>query len=615
VIETRPSILRILHERGVEAPAIALPGAPESPEPASSDSGRYVLGDAPPGAEDGACLTARDLDLGREVAIRVLPEGRDAPAERVRRFIEEARTGAGLGHPGVVPVFDLGVLGDGRPYYTMAVLKGEEFDAILARRRDPAEDRRRLLAILERLGHTIAYAHERGTVRPGLSSRSVRVGFFGEIGVSGWTRETDGGAERAADIRALGRILYAILTGGPEDDPEPERGLQRSATEGPLAALCRGALGLSPADHPGDAAGFVSVITWHLEAAGEREHRSKLRAIEDQARAARTRERTLAAEAGAKASRRAQRQVLSIVGLLLLAVVLAAGGWGWLGSERRGERAAARERVETALAEAQLALGRKDAATAVRAAGRAVDMARAELAGAEMLELANASRLDAEAALRTAEREAARAARDAALIEALAEVRAREGIAPDDETDRGYAAALAGLPEPPADLGPAAREAVSGALDAYERLPRRIPGETVPDADLLDDDPARREVRAAIRAGRTADLLDRVGEAGSVSPGAAALLGAGLSGAGEHGAAAEVLFTAVLGRPDDPWIHLERARALEAAEPPRTREAVRHLAAAVALRPRSADLRIRLARALELLGESDEAALHRAMAR
>src|SRR5947209_19398864 len=50
----------------------------------------------------GVVLRARDAELGREVAVKVLHDG----ASDVRRFLEEAQIGAQLQHPGVVPVYE-----------------------------------------------------------------------------------------------------------------------------------------------------------------------------------------------------------------------------------------------------------------------------------------------------------------------------------------------------------------------------------------------------------------------------------------------------------------------------------------------------------------------------
>ena len=72
----------------------------------------------------GAILEGRDVDLGRDLAIKViLDEHRDVP-EIVRRFVEEAQIGGQLQHPGIVPVYELGRFPDGRLYIAMKLVRG-----------------------------------------------------------------------------------------------------------------------------------------------------------------------------------------------------------------------------------------------------------------------------------------------------------------------------------------------------------------------------------------------------------------------------------------------------------------------------------------------------------
>ena len=79
----------------------------------------------------GAIIKGRDLDLGRELAIKVLLEPHRDNPEVVRRFVEEAQIGGQLQHPGVVPVYDLGTLPDRRPYFAMKLVKGRTLANLL----------------------------------------------------------------------------------------------------------------------------------------------------------------------------------------------------------------------------------------------------------------------------------------------------------------------------------------------------------------------------------------------------------------------------------------------------------------------------------------------------
>ena len=134
----------------------------------------------------GAVLKGRDRDLGRDLAVKVLlEEHRDRP-ELVRRFVEEARIGGQLQHPGIVPVHELGTLGDCRPYFTMKLVEGRTLASLLDERRSAAEDRPRLLGIFEQVCQTMAYAHSRGVIHCDLKPSNVMVGSFGEVQVMDW---------------------------------------------------------------------------------------------------------------------------------------------------------------------------------------------------------------------------------------------------------------------------------------------------------------------------------------------------------------------------------------------------------------------------------------------
>ena len=84
----------------------------------------------------GAVLRGRDVDLGRDLAVKVLLEKYANRPDVARRFIEEAQIGGQLQHPGVVPVYDIGRFGD-RPFFTMKLVKGQTLAAILGERTDP----------------------------------------------------------------------------------------------------------------------------------------------------------------------------------------------------------------------------------------------------------------------------------------------------------------------------------------------------------------------------------------------------------------------------------------------------------------------------------------------
>ncbi len=165
-----------------DATAVVRPCSAEMP----TSAGRYqLLGEIGHGGM-GAVLKGRDPDLGRDLAVKVLlEEHRDDP-DLVRRFIEEAQIGGQLQHPGIVPVHELGQFDDGRPYFTMKLVRGRTLSALLADREAPDHDRPRFLGIFELVCQTMSYAHARGVIHRDLKPSNIMVGSFGEVQVMDW---------------------------------------------------------------------------------------------------------------------------------------------------------------------------------------------------------------------------------------------------------------------------------------------------------------------------------------------------------------------------------------------------------------------------------------------
>ena len=131
-------------------------------------------------------LKCRDLDLRRDLAVKVLLEKHRARPELIRRFLIEARIAGQLQHPGTVPIHELGALADGRPYFAMKLVEGRTLEAILQERDSPSEDLPQFLGIFEQVCQTVAYAHARGIVHRDLKPANVMVGRFGEVQVMDW---------------------------------------------------------------------------------------------------------------------------------------------------------------------------------------------------------------------------------------------------------------------------------------------------------------------------------------------------------------------------------------------------------------------------------------------
>ncbi|MBI3845444.1 MAG: tetratricopeptide repeat protein [Planctomycetes bacterium] len=178
----------------------------------SGREGRYqVLGEIARGGM-GIVMRGHDVDLGRDVAMKILREDHSTKPDVVQRFVEEAQIGGQLQHPGIVPVYELGQRADQRPFFTMKLVKGKTLAALLADRTDPMQDRRRFLAIFEAVCQTMAYAHARGVIHRDLKPANVMVGAFGEVQVVDWGMGKVLGQGGIADERnARSRAAVSII--------------------------------------------------------------------------------------------------------------------------------------------------------------------------------------------------------------------------------------------------------------------------------------------------------------------------------------------------------------------------------------------------------------------
>jgi serine/threonine-protein kinase len=222
------------------SPPAALPDVP----------GYEVLGGVLGRGGMGVVYKARQTRPNRLVALKMILSGAHADPEELRRFHQEAEAAAGLPHPHLVPLYEVGDCG-GHPYFSMELVSGGSLADRLQAGPWPGP---RAAALVETLARAMHYVHGRGIVHRDLKPANIlfteegtpKITDFGLAKVldaagehtqtgalmgtpSYMAPEQAGGpgvtASPAVDVYALGAILYELLTGRP-----PFRGTTKQDT-------------------------------------------------------------------------------------------------------------------------------------------------------------------------------------------------------------------------------------------------------------------------------------------------------------------------------------------------------------------------------------------------
>jgi WD40 repeat protein len=252
----------------------------------------------------GVVFRARQLSLNRLVAVKLILAGELASAASVERFYAEAELAAGLDHPNIVPIYEVGEHA-GQHFFSMKLIEGRSLDVAAAEEPLSPQRSAQLMVLLARAVH---YAHQHGVLHRDIKPKNILLDADGQPHLTDFglakSLEQEGGLTRtlavigtpsymspeqaagetkrlttAADVYGLGAVLYELLAGAPpfagastmetvrlvlEKEPRHPSVLRRSIPR-ELETICLKCLEKRPASRYGSAEALADDLQRWLE--------------------------------------------------------------------------------------------------------------------------------------------------------------------------------------------------------------------------------------------------------------------------------------------------------------------------------------------------------------